>query len=165
MKKILIIILILIAIGSFNFNKSDDLIRIRIIANSNSEYDQKIKQNVSKNVKEKLYELLKEEKSVENARKIIKRNISSIETIVNDNLEANYGYEINYGMNYFPQKEYKGKVYKEGNYESLLIKLGEAKGDNWWCILFPPICLIEAEESEDVEYGFFIKDLFTKFFK
>lgn len=165
MKKVLIILLILIAIGSFNFNKSDDLIRIRIIANSNSEYDQKIKQNVSKNVKEKLYELLKEEKSVENARKIIKRNISSIETIVNDNLEANYGYEINYGMNYFPKKEYKGKVYKEGNYESLLIKLGEAKGDNWWCILFPPICLIEAEESEDVEYGFFIKDLFTKFFK
>lgn len=164
MKKLIILVLIPILFIA-NSNKKDDLIRIRVIANSNSEYDQSIKLNISNNIKEKLYELLKEEKNVDNARKIIRKSIPLIENIIDDNLDNNYGYEVNYGMNYFPEKKYKGKTYKEGNYESLLIKLGEGKGDNWWCILFPPICLIEAEESEDIEYSFFIKDFFTHFFK
>ena len=164
MKKLIILVLIPILFIA-NSNKKDDLIRIRVIANSNSEYDQSIKLNISNNIKEKLYELLKEEKNVDNARKIIRKSIPLIENIIDENLDNNYGYEVNYGMNYFPEKKYKGKTYKEGNYESLLIKLGEGKGDNWWCILFPPICLIEAEESEDIEYSFFIKDFFTHFFK
>ena len=66
-------------------------------------------------------------------------------------------------MNYFPEKEYKGTIYEEGEYESLLITLGSGEGNNWWCVLFPPLCLIEAEESEEVEYSFFIKELFEKY--
>ena len=53
----------------------------------------------------------------------------------------------------------KGIEYDEGYYESLLITLGEGKGDNWWCVLFPPLCLIEAEESTEVEYKSFIKEI------
>ena len=47
--------------------------------------------------------------------------------------------------------------------ESLLITLGEGKGDNWWCVLFPPLCLVEAEESSEVEYKFFIQELIEKY--
>ena len=163
MKKTLILLIIPIILTSINF-KDDDLIRIRVIANSNSEYDQKVKMNLSNILKDELYMLLKDEKNIDSARKTIKNNIDNIDNIVNDNVK-DYKYNINYGLNYFPKKEYNGKVYKEGNYESLLITLGEGKGDNWWCILFPPICLVEAEESENVEYDFFLKNIFTKLFK
>ena len=70
-------------------------------------------------------------------------------------------------MHEFPEKEYKGVVYDEGYYESLLVTLGEGKGDNFWCVLFPPLCLMEAEETDDtteVEYKSFIKEIIEKYF-
>ena len=62
-----------------------------------------------------------------------------------------------------PEKEYKGVKYKEGYYESWVITLGEGEGNNWWCVLFPPLCLVEAEEADEVEYKFFIKELIDKY--
>ena len=61
-------------------------------------------------------------------------------------------FEINFGLNYFPKKEFKGITYDEGYYESVVVTLGEGLGDNWWCVLFPPLCMLEAEESTEVEY-------------
>ena len=81
----------------------------------------------------------------------------------NTTLMGNLGYKINFGQNYFNKKKYKGITYEEGYYESLLIILGKGEGDNWWCVLFPPLCLIEAEESDKVEYKFFIKELIEKY--
>lgn len=164
MKKILILLLIAIIIILPNQKEKDDVLRIRVIANSNSEYDQKIKNQVSDNLKQQLYELLKEEKNIENARKIIKNNITNLSNNIEKNLQdVNYSYTINYGYNYFPEKQYKNTTYKEGNYESLLVKLGKAEGNNWWCILFPPLCLIEAEESnEEVEYQSFFINIINK---
>ena len=54
-------------------------------------------------------------------------------------------------------------AYKEGNYESLVVKLGEGKGENFWCVLFPPLCLMEAKESETYEYKLFVKEIFDKY--
>jgi len=65
--------------------------------------------------------------------------------------------------NEFPEKIYKGIRYNAGNYESLVIKIGEAKGNNYWCVLFPPLCLID-EEIEEVEYKSKIVELFSKYF-
>lgn len=163
-KTILLLIIPFILISMNTQTEEDNMLRVRVIANSNSEYDQKIKNNVSNNLKTKLYNLLKEEDSIETARKKINDNMSVLSNNVKDSLEGiDYSYNINYGYNYFPEKEYKGKTYKEGKYESLLVTLGEGKGDNWWCILFPPLCLLEAEESnEEVEYSSFLKTLFDK---
>lgn len=144
----------------------EDAIRIRVIPNSNDEYDQKIKNNVTDILKNNMYELLKDVKGVDNARNIIKDNINNIESDI-DNLFAKKQYEkefkINFGFNYFPEKEYKGIKYNEGYYESLVVTIGEGKGDNWWCVLFPPLCLIEADESTEVEYTSFIKELINKY--
>ena len=74
-------------------------------------------------------------------------------------------FNVKYGINYFPEKIYKNVKYEEGNYESMIIEIGEAKGDNYWCVLFPPLCMIDAEESEEVEYSFFISEIIKKFFK
>ena len=84
-------------------------------------------------------------------------------------LEEDYDkdFVVHFGDNYFPEKEYKGVHYEEGDYESLVVTIGEGKGDNWWCVLFPPLCLLEAEENEtdDVEYQFFVMKMLDKIFE
>ena len=171
MKKILIItfIILIILVTSIKASANiipNEAIRFRVIANSNSEYDQQIKLKVRDNVESKLYNLLKNTKGIDNARIIINENLDEIDNIVKDTLnEENYNkdYNINFGLNYFPQKKYKGITYDEGYYESLVITLGSGEGNNWWCVLFPPLCLLEAEESDEVEYKFFIKELIDKY--
>ena len=75
-------------------------------------------------------------------------------------------YKINFGKNHFPDKEYKGVVYNEGDYESLVVYIGEASGDNWWCVLFPPLCLLEADEADtgEVEYKSIVGEMLDKIF-
>lgn len=177
MKKIIILILAMISTIYIynNVSKSEDIIpeeaiRFRVIANSNTIYDQNIKLQVRNVVQNKILELLKGNNSIEDTREVLKNNINEIDILVKETLEKleyDKKYDINYGYNYFPKKEYKGVEYKEGKYESLVISLGEAEGDNWWCVLFPPLCLVEVEETEttDTEYTFFIKELIDKYFK
>ena len=148
----------------------DESIRLRILANSNTIEDQRIKMEVAKSVQKELYELLKYTKDVKEARTIILDNLDTIKKEVETTLQNNdtsLNYRVNYGKNYFPSKNYKGINYNAGEYESLLVSINQGKGDNWWCILFPPICLLEAEETgndNSVEYKFFIKDIIEKYF-
>lgn len=175
MKKIIPIILILVMFISKNFVNGqvlipDEAIRMRILANSNSIYDQSIKQKVSNNLQSELYNLLKNTSDISAARNLILSNMKNIDNNVNTTLKKenyNLGYKVDYGYHEFPAKEYKGVVYKAGNYESLLVTLGSGKGDNWWCVLFPPLCLLEAKESKksDVEYKSFVLELINKIFK
>jgi len=172
MKNILIILAILF-LGYIVYSDNKDYyiipkesIRFRVIANSNSVYDQYIKKEVKESLEENFYSDLLESKSIDESRKIINNNIKNYETIVKNKLdELSYekDFSINYGLNYFPEKEYKGVIYEEGNYESLVVTLGSGEGSNFWCVLFPPICTLETEESNDVEYRFLIKDLFDKY--
>ena len=68
-------------------------------------------------------------------------------------------------MNYFPTKEYKGVIYEEGEYESIVVEIGDAQGDNFWCVLFPPLCLLEGEveNKDNIEYTSFIKEIIEKY--
>jgi len=97
-------------------------------------------------------------KSHDEAKKNI---ISYIPNIDKTMKKYDTSYEINYGNNYFPEKEYKGVTYKAGEYESLVITLGDGLGDNWWCVLFPPLCLLEADENnlEETEYKLYINKI------
>ena len=145
---------------------SEDAIRIRVIANSNSSYDQEIKLKVKDEVTNDMYKLLKDVKGVNQARAIINDNIDSIDNNINQLLQSNnynLGYNINFGYNYFPKKFYKGIEYEDGYYESLVVTLGSGEGDNWWCVLFPPVCMIEVNESDDLEYTTLVEDLFSKY--
>ena len=171
MKKLMLAIFLIILLYVFIGRVSslaipDDALRIRVLFISNSDYYQEIKKIVKENIQYKLYELLKNTKGIDQARKIINNNLNDIDNNVKETLQLlNYelGYDINFGLNYFPSKEYKGVTYDEGYYESLVITLGEGKGDNWWCVLFPPLCLLEAEESTEVEYTSFVKELLDKY--
>lgn len=167
----IIVIVLYVVIGqtfSKNYVIPNEAIRVRIIANSNDEYDQSVKSSVKDIVSKEMYTLLKDTNSIENARDIINSNISNLDKDIGaylDDINYNLEYKLNFGYNYFPKKTYKGVEYKDGYYESLVVTLGEGEGDNWWCVLFPPVCMIEAEESTDVEYTTLVEDLMSKYLK
>lgn len=176
MKKIILIILAGLTLFTV-YNRAeenetikipDSAIRFRVLANSNSPRDQKIKQDIAKKMQNELYMLLKSTKNISEARGVINNNMDNFNNILKEETkDLEYSYTIDYGMHEFPEKEYKGVVYDEGYYESLLVTLGEGKGDNFWCVLFPPLCLMEAEETDDtteVEYKSFIKEIIEKYF-
>lgn len=173
MKKIFIIlgiIFVYFAIISPKTSASiipDEAIRFRVIPNSNSEEDQRIKYKVRDELQLELYTLLKDTKGIEDAREKLTNEMDQIKANIEKVLiSENYdkGYQLSFGRNYFPEKTYKGIVYDAGYYESLVVTLGAGEGDNWWCVLFPPLCLLEAEESEEeVEYKFFFQELIDKY--
>lgn len=145
----------------------DDSIRIRVIASSNSLSDQYEKNKVKEQIQIYLEELLKDTTSKKETEKLLKENLSNINKIVDKTLEKTDNktiYSINYGNNFFPRKEYKGVTYESGFYESLVITLGEGKGNNWWCVLFPPLCLIDEKDNlTNDEYKFYITELIEKY--
>lgn len=174
MKKIMIILSIITIIFISN-NTTNDLvipnesIRIRVIANSNNNKDQLIKQVVRNKVEKDITDLLHNANTIEEARKVIDSNINLINENIKDVLEKNnynQEYKVDFGYNLFPEKKYKGVIYEEGYYESIVVTLGEGKGDNWWCVLFPPLCLMETDASnlEEIEYKSFIKEIIDKYF-
>ena len=172
MKKIIVMCLVLLSIfGVYNGTHSkipDSAIRFRILANSNSPRDQKIKEDVKNILQKELYDLLKSTKNINQARDVIKNNINYFDNILSNEMkDKEYSYKIDYGMHYFPKKTYKGTLYAAGYYESLLVTLGKGEGDNWWCVLFPPMCTLEAEETnnEKIEYKSYFIDLFKNIFK
>lgn len=176
MKKTIVVIALIVVvylmIGKISVRASKTLIpneaiRLRILANSDSVYDQNVKAKVKSELQNGIAFVMQDVESLEGARDKIKKSIPYLEEIVANvlNQENNpYSYQLDFGIHSFPEKEYKGVLYEAGDYESLLVTLGEGKGQNWWCVLFPPLCLLEAEESSDVEYQFFLKELLEKYF-
>lgn len=159
MKKIILIICCLLLI-SISLNKQNyqinDGIRFRVISNSDSIEDILIKQKVSRKISNIIFD---KGKSKEEVRNNIIENINKIENEINNVfIENNYNknFNIHYGNNYFPEKEYNGEKLEAGNYESLVIKIGKGKGDNYWCILYPPLCMINQDNSVEnkIEYKF-----------
>lgn len=169
MKKVLLVVGILVfylSIGKVTSETNlipEDAIRIRVIANSNNYEDQKLKMEIKTQLENYYYDLLKDVKGVNNASFLIQESLPDTEKIVSTILKNN-DFKINYGMNYFPKKEYKGITYDEGYYESLVVTLGSGVGKNWWCVLFPPLCLLENNDMEEVEYRSFVGDLVEKYF-
>lgn len=172
MKKLTIVIAIIIIISCVTKQEMlimpKEAIRFRVVANSNSPKDQEVKKHVVNNLNKNITKLQLVPRDISISRESIKNSIplfkQEVETTLNQ-LNASSEYTINYGMNYFPEKEYKGIKYEEGEYESLVITLGDGLGENFWCILFPPLCLLEAEETEkdEVEYTSFIQEIINKY--
>lgn len=166
MKKV-IIVLFLIVIGLVCINEKEnilipnDAIRFRVIANSDTPEDQSLKIEVKNDVEKELYNIIGDSKNINEARNKISNNIDKVDNILK---KYNVSYDISYGNNYFPEKVYKGVTYKEGEYESVVITLGSGLGHNWWCVLFPPLCLLDEQNNIDnIEYEFYASKLINKF--
>ena len=166
MKKIVIALFVVMVLLLLNSRQEQiiipsDAIRFRIIANSNNIKDQEEKIKLKKYLEPVLGYILSNSYTKDGTIENINNNMNEIKkTIEKHNLD----YNINFGLNYFPEKIYKGLKYSSGDYESLVVTLGDGLGDNWWCVLFPPLCLIEAEEENYDEYTYtsYIKELLDK---
>lgn len=133
-----------------------DSIRLRILANSDDVSDQVVKRRVRDAVVEQMNSWvseLEDPQDLEEARRVIRSNLQSINEQVNETLESsgkNYSYNVELGVVPFPTKMYGGAVYPAGNYEALRVTLGEGQGKNWWCVLFPPLCFVDAGSGDAV---------------
>ena len=170
MKKILIALGIIILIIVYNTEDKkyitipEESIRYRIIPNSNSAEDINAKEQIQKSVEKDLKKIM-EANSIEETRENIINNLENIKQnieITKKNINYDKDVKVNYGLNYFPEKEFMGNTYKAGYYESLVVEIGKAEGSNFWCVLFPPLCMMENEGKEEVEYTFFLKNLISK---
>ena len=128
----------------------DDTLRLHILANSDSEVDQAIKYEIRDRILEKYGEALGDAKSFEDAEARIGSIIPEIESDVDAWLkEAGYDYtsEVTLGVEWYDTREYEDLSLPRGYYTSLRVMLGEAEGQNWWCVMYPPLCLDVATED------------------
>jgi len=161
MKKMVFLLFIIVSIILINTNNKDllipnEAIRIRVIANSNSIEDQEKKTAIKNEISNYINIKLVKVNNYSEAENVIKNNISNIRNIVN---KYETKYTISFGDNYFPEKRYKGTKYNEGLYKSLVITLGEGEGNNFWCVLFPPLCLIDEKNTDKIDYKLYITKL------
>lgn len=134
----------------------EESIRIRILANSDSAADQAVKRHVRNAIADELRQLSAGADSIAEAREAIAGALPELETMVKRELEMrgfDYPAAVKLGPVPFPAKIYGNRVYPAGQYEALLITLGEGKGENWWCVLFPPLCFADAVGAGKADKG------------
>lgn len=134
----------------------DEAIRLRILANSDKEKDQAVKREIRDAVNEEINGWVAELTSLEEARELMISRLDVIEEIANQKLnEANIDNTVQVDFNeaQFPTKLYGQYLYPAGTYEAIVITIGEGKGANWWCVLFPPLCFLDFSNSLAVSEG------------
>ncbi len=131
----------------------DEAIRLRILANSDADKDQQLKRKVRDAVNAQINGWVAELTSVDEAKRVIRSHLPEIEQTVARVLrqeQSSQSYHVQFGSVQFPTKVYGNYVYPAGTYDALLITLGEGKGANWWCVLFPPLCFLDFSNSDAV---------------
>ena len=137
-------------IEACTYDYKDKLIRFHVIANSDSDKDQKLKLKVRDEVRTYLQPKLENSNSIEESEKIIKNEYKTLENISKKVISKNgYNYIVKVGLEYsnFPAKQYSSVVLPAGKYKALRIIIGEGKGKNWWCVMFPPLCFIDDQNG------------------
>lgn len=122
---------------------ADKVVRLHVLANSDSEEDQALKLRVRDTVLERATELLREAADREEAEVLLQGRLLELERLAGETVAANgYDYPVTVELvdAEFPTKEYDGFTLPAGRYLSLRVLIGEAAGQNWWCVVFPPLC-------------------------
>lgn len=130
---------------------SEKLIRLHVKANSDSEIDQQIKLIVKDEINACVEILLENAQSLEQAQTIIENNLEQIQEVANETLQelsVNYCANVTLCEEYFCTREYETFTLPAGYYTSLKVDLGEALGENWWCVVYPALCNSVAIESD-----------------
>ena len=137
-------------INACTYDYREKLIRFHVIANSDSEKDQALKLKVRDAVIDYLKPKLENSMSIEESERIIKGEYDNLEKISkNIILDNGYNYNVEVGLQYsnFPAKQYSSVVLPSGKYKALKVVIGEGKGKNWWCVMFPPLCFVDEESG------------------
>ena len=134
--------------------RADGVLRLHVIANSDSDADQSAKLAV----RDAILPLFAEETSYDDARTYLLTHGREIQETAERVLNArgmDYGVCLSLGTETFPDRTYGGLTFPAGDYDALCVRLGAAEGHNWWCVLFPPLCIVsetgEPVDPEDIE--------------
>ncbi len=148
-----LLIFLYIVLLSFNYsqsiscNLSDSVLRLHIIANSDSSTDQELKLKVRDNIIEYINTLTSSYSDKKDVISMVNNHLDSFKEIALNTIKENgYNYDVNIeiGNFHFPTKSYGDISFPAGNYDALKIEIGDAIGQNWWCVLFPPLCFVNS---------------------
>lgn len=159
MKKIIVITICfsLILLGCVfikNNKNNDEYLRIHIRANSNLYIDQNVKYKVKDRVVESLIPYISECKTKEDCEALISSKLNFIESVADSVLEENgfsYKSRASIRNEEFPVRQYEDLVLESGFYDALILELGSGEGDNWWCVVYPPLCFVNVG-NENIIY-------------
>ncbi len=136
-----------------------DTLRLHILANSDEQFDQELKLSVRDKILEKYGSILSRSASIEEAEQIAREHTSDIKEDVDTWVrEAGYNYEseIVIGREWYDTREYENFTLPAGYYTSMRVLLGEGEGKNWWCVMYPPLCLDAA--TEPIRSGYTVNE-------
>lgn len=134
------------------YSYKEKLIRFHVLANSDLKHDQDLKLKVRDAVVEYLRYDLEKAKNINESEKIIKSKYNEIENVARKIIKDNgYNYDVSVKLDYseFPTKQYSNVVLPQGEYKALKVVIGEGKGQNWWCVMFPPLCFVNEKAYID----------------
>jgi stage II sporulation protein R len=132
---------------------SDRLIRLHILANSNDPLDQQLKLLVRDSVRLTVKQLLENVDTKEEAAQLIQDHLDMIQQVAAARVSSegyDYPVEVHMGVYPFPHRTYGTLEVPQGDYLAVQVVIGQGRGDNWWCVLFPPLCLIEDQDTRIV---------------
>ncbi len=157
MKNIIIVVILLVVVVSLicvcqPTSDTQQLLRIHIRANSNSQCDQNVKYIVKQAIVDYLVPYVSQCYSLQDAISIVSAKLSDIEHVANNTLlDCGYSYDshVRLCQELFPDRVYDGVTVPSGVYDALIVELGSGTGDNWWCVVYPPLCFVGSYSSGD----------------
>lgn len=129
----------------------ESVVRLHVIANSDTEEDQQLKLKVRDSVINYLKDKLDDAKDTQETKDIILRELQNIADAARDEIDANgyrYGVSAELGSFDFPTKQYENAQLPSGKYDALRIVIGSGEGENWWCVLFPQLCFASSSSTK-----------------
>lgn len=145
---------ILIAVIALSLPKAEDYdyLRIHIRANSNSQIDQSVKYKVKDSIVDYLTPWLCIVKTKQQAIEVVNKEKVNMQNIGKKVLKENgFNYSVNVKIanEYFPTRTYNNTTLESGYYDAVIVELGDAVGDNWWCVMYPPLCFVGESTNEN----------------
>jgi stage II sporulation protein R len=131
---------------------NDKVIRLHVIANSDTFEDQQLKYAVRNDIISSFNKEFQYLSSKDDSQNIIINNIEDIRDKALDTIKfKGYSYDVNvyYGNYNFPRKQYEEIVLPEGSYDAVRVEIGKAEGSNWWCVMFPPLCFLDFGDTDN----------------
>lgn len=129
----------------------EESIRLRILANSDTPQDQALKRDIRDAIVARMQSWVTGPQTLEEARFVVTQNLPELDDLVGNMIRErgySYSHQVDLGIVPFPTKMYGNQVYPAGEYEALRVSIGEAEGQNWWCVLFPPLCFVDSVSGE-----------------
>lgn len=130
---------------------SQKIVRLHVLANSNSELDQALKISVRDRILSEGRKIFSDTENAAECQKLLSQSLPLLEAAAADEIQKNgfdYPVKITNGNYYFPMKSYSSFALPAGNYDAVRVEIGAAEGENWWCVMFPPLCFVNGSAEE-----------------